>query len=359
MNGQHKDCDVCLTQEIKIEKKKELSENIKFLEDLSNFLKNSFDDIKKLFQQIKDNKEQLKLKIKKIFDDIKNVVEQKENELLNEAENQFDQIFCNEETFKDVENLQNDANSLLKRMQDIQKNWNNFDISILIKEYVDTDNNIHKINLVNEAVKKCNINSKMKIKILPEDENAFNQFLEMIKSFGKIYSYDYKYKIKKCPDNILLGRRYKISGENNNILTKTGTDGTWMGTICEYKLENDVEYKWKVKILRTKGRYILVGVATDDFDINSSSYINCGWYIYCFNSKLCSGPPYNYYNKNTNLGKVDDEVIIVLNVEKKTLKFIINNEDRGESYNNIPLDKPLFPAVFLLNTNDVVEISEC
>ena len=48
-----------------------------------------------------------------------------------------------------------------------------------------------------------------------------------------------------------------------------------------------------------------------------------------------------------------------MNMNKRTLKFIINNEDKGDSYSNIPIDKPLFPAVFLYYTNNSVEIIEC
>jgi len=46
-------------------------------------------------------------------------------------------------------------------------------------------------------------------------------------------------------------------------------------------------------------------------------------------------------------------------MKKRTLKFIINNEDKGDSYTNIPIDKPIFPAVFLYHQNDSVEITEC
>jgi len=48
-----------------------------------------------------------------------------------------------------------------------------------------------------------------------------------------------------------------------------------------------------------------------------------------------------------------------MNMNKRTLKFIINNEDKGESYTDIPIDKPLFPAVCLYDLNDSVEILEC
>ena len=68
----------------------------------------------------------------------------------------------------------------------------------------------------------------------------------------------------------------------DNILTKTGKDNNWMGTICENELEKSLEHKWKIKILKTtQDKIIMVGVVSIDFDINSSSYITCGWYLYC------------------------------------------------------------------------------
>ena len=132
-----------------------------------------------------------------------------------------------------------------------------------------------------------------------------------------------------------------------------------MGTICEYELDKSIEeHKWKIKILKTtQNKYIMVGVAPSDFDINSSDYSNCGWYFYCSDSCLYSGPPFNYDGRGANLSKVNNEIIVVMNMKKRTLKFIINNEDKGESYTNIPMDKPIYPAVFLYNTNDSVEIS--
>ena len=102
----------------------------------------------------------------------------------------------------------------------------------------------------------------------------------------------------------------------------------------------------------------MIGVAPIDFDINTSMYVKCGWYFYCYNSKLRSGPPFNY-NKETNINKIKDEIIVVMNMNKRTLKFIIDNQDKGDSYTDIPIDKPLFPAVFLYDINDSVEITEC
>ena len=127
-----------------------------------------------------------------------------------------------------------------------------------------------------------------------------------------------------------------------------------MGTICEKELDKSIEeHKWKIKILKSYDNDILVGLANIDFDIYSSYHNTCGWYIACDNSKLYSGPPFNYNSVKTNLNKVKDEIVMVMNMKKRTLKFIINNEDT-----NIPIDKPLFPAICLYHKNDSVEIYE-
>ena len=133
-----------------------------------------------------------------------------------------------------------------------------------------------------------------------------------------------------------------------------------MGTICENELDKSIEeHKWKIKFLKTKQKCIMVGVAPSDFDINSSSYNTCGFYLYCYSPPtLYSGPPFYYQGLETYLSKIKDEIVIVMNMKKRTLKFIINNEDKGDSYTNIPIDKPLYPAVLLYNKDDSVEITD-
>ena len=87
--------------------------------------------------------------------------------------------------------------------------------------------------------------------------------------------------------------------------------------------------------------------------------------ILCYNGEinaritsyhLWSGPPNNYQDKETNLKYQKKEIVIVMNIKKRTLKFIIDGEDKGDSYQNIPLDKPLFPSVLLYSKDDSVEI---
>ena len=103
----------------------------------------------------------------------------------------------------------------------------------------------------------------------------------------------------------------------------------------------------------------MIGVAPIDFDINIvDNYSKCGCYYYCYNSTLYSGPPFNYDDKSSGLSNINEEITVIMNMKKKTLKFKINNEDKGDSYINIPIDKPIFPAVLLYDSNDSIEITE-
>ena len=54
----------------------------------------------------------------------------------------------------------------------------------------------------------------------------------------------------------------------------------------------------------------------------------------------------------------NNELTIIMNMKKKSLKFINEEEDKGESYTNIPLDKPIFPSILLRDIYDSVEIIE-
>ncbi len=184
------------------------------------------------------------------------------------------------------------------------------------------------------------------------------KFIEKIRNFGDVYYNDYKYKLKKCPINISENRIYSITGKKDNIFTKKGSSNQFIGTICEEELEKSKIHKWKINILKSKNKIIMVGVTSTDFNINASSYNTCGWYFYCYNSTLYSGKPQNYNNKKTDLNKVRDQIDIVMDMNKGNLKFIIDNEDKGDSYQNIPLDKPLVPVILLYDQNDSVEIIE-
>ena len=95
--GQHKDCDVCYIEKIKNEKKKKLKENIKCLKDLEKNFKESIESLKKIFEDIDKDKENLKLGIQNIFTKIRTILNDREDALLSEVDNLFNEKYFNED----------------------------------------------------------------------------------------------------------------------------------------------------------------------------------------------------------------------------------------------------------------------
>ena len=357
-SGIHANCDVCFIKKIKNKKKSKLKENIKFLEDLSLSLEKSLNELKNIFAKINENKEKLKLDIQNIFKNIQKTLNEREQKLLKEVDKQYNNIFFKEDLIKEGEKLPNKIKLSLEKGKKIDKEWDDKNkLKTILNDCVNIENNIRDINEINDSITKCNLITDLEIKFSPE-KDGISKFLDTIKAFGKIYYINFKFK--ECPNNVNENKKYEVFGEKKNIITKTGTNGVWTGVICENQLQKSKIYKWKINILKSYSNcnYFKIGVAPIDFDINSSSY-NYGWYIDCSSSCLYSGEPQNYNGKLTFLSKPKEEIIVVMDMNQGTLKFIIDNEDNGVSYSDIPLDKPLTPAVFIYYKDDSISINEC
>ena len=357
-NGFHKDCNACCIEEIKDEKKNKLKENIKFLEDVSKQFEKSIEELKLIVEEKTKDIEEIKLNILKIFTNIRNKINEREDELLKEIDKQFDNLYINEEIIKESAKFPNKINILLEKCKKINTEWDDNKLNLLINDCINIENNIKEINAIKEKMEKCELNNNIDIKFICNNNNEINSLLENIKNFGKLDTINKTVpKFKKCPINMNENRKYIIKGEKENIITNE--KDSWIGVICDMQLKGLKEYKWKIKILKSENKNIMIGVAPSDYDINSSLY-KSGWYLYFNNSTLYSGPPHNYKNEIIKkLSPIENEVIVIMNLNKKSLKFIINNEDKGDSYTNIPLDKPLSPAVILADKNDSVQICEC
>ena len=446
-NGQHKDCEVYPIDKIKEKKKNMLNDNMKSLEQLSSTMNESITEIKKIFEKINSSKEDIKIKVQKIFTKLRNTINSREDEIMLEIDKKYDTLYFKEDIVKECDKLPNKIKVSLEKGKNIDNQWNKDPnkINSLINDCLNIENAIKTINELNETMNKCK-SLKINVNFIP-DENDIGGILNTIQKFGKISLNHFKFK--KCPDNISQSRAYKIRGEYGNILTKTGTDDEWMGTITEQELDKSTECYWKIKILKTEGSRIMIGIAPIDFDINSSMYNKCGWYFYLYHDSLCSGPPHNYNgehlkiemeedesksssdsnkkkkrkkskkkskkkeessseeyekkkrkkknspikkcvknkkrddesdsesiseeesdskeykkkskkkksisSKSSDSEKIIREIMVIFNFEQKTLKFMEHNKVIGV-YNDIIIDKPLFPAIFLKNTNDIIEI---
>ena len=100
-NGKHHDCNICDINDICDEKKKNLSNNIKNLENLSNVFQSLINDLKKNMEEIDKNKEEIKQEIQKVFTKIREEINNREDELLIE----IDQIFENKYNVESIDNI--------------------------------------------------------------------------------------------------------------------------------------------------------------------------------------------------------------------------------------------------------------
>ena len=183
-NGQHNDCDVCLIEEIENEKKNKLKENIKCLEDLSITFEESIDEIKKIFEKINEDKELLKMNIQKIFTKLRNEVNNREDELLKDVDNKYEELYFNENIIKESEKLPNKIKTSLDKGKLIEDNLNQKKLNSLINDCLNIEKNIEIINKINNNLKKYN-SLNININFGPE-ENEINQILETIKKLGII-----------------------------------------------------------------------------------------------------------------------------------------------------------------------------
>ena len=184
-NGQHKNCNICFIKNIKEEKKNKLHENIKFLEDLSNSLENSINELKKMFEKINESKEELKLKIQKTFTKFRNTLNEREDEHLLEVDNNYNDIFCNEDIIKDCEKMPNKIKISLEKGRLLNMEWNDNKLSSIINDCINIEDNIKNIHIINDNIKKCKINIDIKFYFIPDAEDN-DDFIKSIKTFGKI-----------------------------------------------------------------------------------------------------------------------------------------------------------------------------
>ena len=183
--GNHKDCNVCLIEDIKSEKKNNLDKNIQILEELSKNIDESIKTFKTISEKIIENKEQLKLKVQKIFTNIRNELNNREDELLLQIDKQYETLFFNEEIIKESEKLPFKIKNNLEKCKVINKEFDENKLVLFINECIKIEKIINQINIINENIKKSKKSANKEI-ILNIDEREIKGFMENIKKFGKI-----------------------------------------------------------------------------------------------------------------------------------------------------------------------------
>ena len=357
-NGKHSNCNISPLEKIKDTKRNILKENIKYLNKLTKNVNLEIEELKNIIEKTEEEKEKLKTKIQKIFTQIRSSINEREDQLLLYVDKKYDKFFIKKELHKEGMDLPKIIKTNLEKATLIDKDWEKNKLSFLINDCTNIENSITKIKEINKKLKS--INNNIKINFFPNDYEV-NQLSNSLKCFGKISHKEYKYAFKECPKEIEENKKYIVSGLDNNILTKVGKN-CWTGIMCKNPFERNKKHIYKIKILEShkESNSIIIGVAPENFDINKSTYTDCGWYLCCCCGHLFSGGPHNYKDKKIdNKFNLKSKVItLIMDMNSGSLKYIIDSEKAIEIYSNLPIDKPLFPVVFLKYKDDKVIVSD-
>ena len=353
--GHHSDCDICTIEKIKDEKRNNLKENIKKLEDLSKSLNDSIIGLKKILEKINENKEKIKFKIQNIFTQIRNALNEREDELLNQVDKEYNNLFINENKLKEYEKMPNKIKISLEKGNNIDKEWNNEKLSSMINDCISIENNIKDINLIHTNIKKYNLNENKEIKFTPE-ENEINKYLDTIKNLGKIY-----YNINLLKFKWKTGPNYTLSN-NDLIATKTNGGNKYNCNILgDIILPKDKINKWKIKLQTfsnpsNNGLDILIGVGPSNLNQNGTCLYNKTWTFICGYSLISikSGSAKEYNGHNGKL-KEGDIVEVIMNTINGELSFSVNDNNYGIAC-KIPLDIDLSPFISIYDQGDSVEV---
>ena len=207
-NGKHKNCKVFGLLKIKDKKKNLLEENMNKLNELSNKLEPSIDELKKIYEIINDKKEKLKVKIQKLFTEIRNALNEREDKLLLDVDKKFDEYFFNEEFIRKSEKLPKLVKISLEKGKINEKEWEDEnELNKLINNCISIENNIENINLVYSKIDSYKTKKDSEFELEPK-RDEINEFLENIKSYGKI----------KLIENDNLNEKVNIPISNDNIM---------------------------------------------------------------------------------------------------------------------------------------------
>ena len=306
-NGQHTDCDICLFKDIKEMKKNKLKENIKYLENLSITFQQSIDKLKRIYENISNNKEELKLNIQKVFTKLRNEINNREDKILDEVDKIFNEIFFDENLLKKSEKITKQIKINLDESKIIDKDWEDNDKSLsLINNCIDIENNIKYIIEINNNVIK-HTSTDIKVNFFSESEKLLNE----INNFGKIIHINdtedtfenilKKSKIVENEEQIKMLKDWLPYNNKNNIKCKLLYDAKRDGddvSIFHSKCDNKGP---TLTIISTSDNKKIGGFLSKSFGGNKGNISDNNAFLFSlnYNEKYPSlNKTYNYVDSN-------------------------------------------------------------
>ena len=102
---------------------------------MSNSFNNIFKELKEIFEKVEKNKEDLKLTVQKAFTKIRTALNEREDKLLEEIDNLFNERYFNEEIINNGEKIPKKIKVSLDKGKQIDKEWDNENLISYINLY--------------------------------------------------------------------------------------------------------------------------------------------------------------------------------------------------------------------------------
>ena len=354
IKGQHHDCDVCKIENIVEEKRNKLKENIKCLEELNKSLENSINELKKIIEKKNEEKEKLKLEVQNIFTKIRNALNEKEDDLLIQIDKEYDNLFINDNLVKESEKYPDKVNNSLEKGKNIDNEWNNNKLSLMINDCINIENNIKNIFEIKEKIKYCN-SKIIEINFNPEKELP-PEIIEYIKKFGEILNSERN----NLNFRFIPGNNYTIN--KNGLLAIKNNGGNSFNCLIlgDKEIPKNKVSQWSIKINKNKnpeiGIDILIGIGPSKFKGRMQDEVWCILANNLNNVGLrMKGKSLDYRYNKVQI-KQDDIVTVIVDRIKGNLSFYLNDINLGIVCSNIPFNEELYPAIILYEQGQNVEV---
>ena len=328
--GLHKDCNICTLKEIKDEKKNNINENINYLNELSKTLDKSVEKLINAFENINKSKEELKTKIQNIFTKIRNELNNREDKLLSEVDNKFNNLYFNENIVKNNQKLPEKIKELIKTAENANKEYDDNKIDAFINICINIENSIKNIKEINDDIIKCQNFDNKQIKFIPENEELIKEFLEKIKNFGELKNtlefveIENPWTIERFKNN--KNFFYYTLKENNYIAEKTENNNYIHSIKAMNQLQKNKIYKLEF-LPNYKANDFGIGFGDFSVTINNSA-------LYSAQNSVClknNGLFINSQNINENI-KLENgkKYEFIIDIKNKKFSLFTNDENFGE-----------------------------
>lgn len=305
----------------------------------------ALDSLQKMYDEMSQKKGELLNQIRGFFDRVKAEICSREVKLLTDVERCWEEKYdCSDIIQQASERVEHARSIIGSENRNAQQSHTEMDtLARVLKDICDKTEQVAKRPFELEFA------------------SNFEDIKTKIETLGSV---GYRCRFKPCPSVIAANKKYVVSGrDGGEIATKVEVHGCWSAVIGDTAIPmiGRKITRWAFKPVNIKDGLMMVGVAPASIDLNEDlPHMTCGWYFYCKDASLYSNPYARQrtlkYKKWSDAVKVSNEVGVVVDAENRTISFVVANECLGPSYVDIPIDKPLVPAVCLYGINDSVEI---